>query len=269
MSPPVFDRYAAFYDLLYRDKDYPAEADYVARTLTAHGTSRGDVLEFGSGTGKHGRLLAARGFGVLGLERSDAMIAQAHAAPTTPAADTRGTFRCQAGDFTTAQLGRTFDAILALFHVVNYQTTDAALRETFARTALHLKPGGLFFFDVWHGPAVLADPPAVRTKRAEDDRVRLVRHATPTLDLAARTVAVHYALHIEDKPSGRTEVLEETHHMRYLFPDEIQRLAHDAGFRLELAEEFLTGRAPSEQTWGVAYLLRKIPAPAPARPAAP
>jgi hypothetical protein len=45
--------------------------------------------------------------------------------------------------------------------------------------------------------------------------------------------------------------------MRYLFPTEIVLLADRAGFEVERSEEFLTGQKPSENTWGVAYLVRK------------
>ena len=36
----VFDAYAAYYDLLYRDKDYPGEARYVQSLLRRHGCQR-------------------------------------------------------------------------------------------------------------------------------------------------------------------------------------------------------------------------------------
>ncbi|MGA2863119.1 MAG: hypothetical protein ABSF95_01385 [Verrucomicrobiota bacterium] len=52
-------------------------------------------------------------------------------------------------------------------------------------------------------------------------------------------------------PAART-VLE-----RYFFPQEVALLAGHAGFQVEHAEEFLSARAPSEATWGVAYILRK------------
>ena len=72
-----FDAYSRYYDLLYRDKDYAAEVDYIDRLLQRHGVSGKDLLEFGSGTGKHGRLLAERGYRVTGIERSAEMVAQA------------------------------------------------------------------------------------------------------------------------------------------------------------------------------------------------
>jgi SAM-dependent methyltransferase len=72
----VFDAYSRYYDLLYREKDYAAEADYVARLLRAHGAGT-ELPEFGCGTGEHARLLAAHGYQVLGIDRSAQMIAHA------------------------------------------------------------------------------------------------------------------------------------------------------------------------------------------------
>ena len=51
MTSNVFEDYSAYYDLLYHDKDYAKEADYVAQTLRAADPSVSDLLEFGSGTG--------------------------------------------------------------------------------------------------------------------------------------------------------------------------------------------------------------------------
>ena len=173
VMPGLFEAYSRYYDLLYTDKDYIGEVDYVAATLAGNGITRGSLLEFGSGTGKHGRLLAAKGFEVVGIERSPEMLAIAINSsnpPLTPGADfnnhTRaGSFACQVGDIRSVRVGRTFDAVLALFHVVSYQTTNDDVRAVFASAADHLPKGGLFLFDVWHGPAVLTQRPAVRVKQ--------------------------------------------------------------------------------------------------------
>jgi SAM-dependent methyltransferase len=75
-------------------------------------------------------------------------------------------------------LVRQFDAVVALFHVISYQTDFAVALDTAAR---HLKTGGLFLFDVWHGPAVLFQRPSAREKIAIDGSRRVVRKATPEL----------------------------------------------------------------------------------------
>ena len=105
-----FNEYSQYYDLLYRDKQYGAEIDYVHDLLGRHQVSGQDILEFGSGTGKHGRLLADCGYSVTGIERSAEMVAQASAIDG---------FSCQQGDIRSVKLGCTFDAVLSLFHVIS------------------------------------------------------------------------------------------------------------------------------------------------------
>lgn len=256
-TPLVFDRYSEYYDLLYRDKDYAAEADYVGRMLRDAAPEVHRVLEFGSGTGRHGRLLARQRLHVVGVERSETMAARARAM-TAGASIDGGSFECVHGDIRTVDLNGRFDAIISLFHVVSYQVQNNDLQRTFANAARHLGPRGVFFFDVWHGPAVFSDRPAVRVKRVENDDTRLWRIAEPALDLTANVVVVRYTMLAESKHDARLTTFEEEHRMRYLFPPEVDLLAGEAGFEVERAEEFLTGRPPSEHTWGVAYLLRKL-----------
>jgi SAM-dependent methyltransferase len=256
MSDELFQRYGAYYDLLYRDKDYVGEADYLTRTLRAVDPGIKTILELGSGTGRHGRLLAARGFDVLGIERSEAMAAAARRA-MDGATVNGGAFDCVQGDVRTTRIDRTFDAVLSLFHVVSYQTKNADLTRTFANAARHLRPKGTFFFDVWHGPAVVTERPSARVKTMEDDQTRLIRVAEPMMDLDAGTVTVQYTMLAESKADGRLTTFREEHPMRYLFPVEIEFFADQAGFDIERNEEFLTGNSPSDRTWGVAYLLRK------------
>jgi SAM-dependent methyltransferase len=257
MIDDVFQRYGAYYDLLYRDKDYAAEVDYIARILRAADPNANKLLELGSGTGRHGSLLARRGFDVFGVERSESMVTAARTVSIPLSESGGGSFHCTQGDICAVKLDRVFDAVLALFHVVSYQTRNADVMQTFANVARHLRPRGVFLFDVWHGPAVLAERPSVRVKRVEDDHTRLIRIAEPELDLNASVVTVRYTMLAEAKTDGRLTTFTEQHPMRYFFPVEIDLLAGQAGFDVERTEEFFTGRMPSDGTWGVLYLLRK------------
>lgn len=256
-AAPNFRRYAAVYDLLYRDKDYAAEADYVVRTLRVVVPGAHDLLELGCGSGRHGRLLAANGFAVHGIEHSPDMVLLAQSAPMQMPESAAGSFDCETGDIRNVDLRRRFDAAVALFHVVSYQATDADLDATFAAVARHLVPGGAFVFDVWHGPAVLAQRPERRVKTAGDERMEVIRTARPQLDAARRTVTVSYDIECRDRDSGEIARFSEDHLMRYLFPDEIATLAARAGLRVAASEEFMTGRRPSPATWSVLYVLRR------------
>src|ERR1035438_5599665 len=250
-----FQKYSAFYDLLYRDKDYAAEDAYVAQTIRNPIPHARTILELGSGTGRHGSLLAAMGFDVHGIERSPEMVFFARAASCPPCSETDGSFSCEVGDICTAHLGRTFDAVISLFHVMSYQTTNQSLQAAFQVATDHLAPGGLFLFDVWHGPAVLAQGPSERVKEVADERYRVKRTARPELDTNRGTVKVLYQMNCENRMSGENFQFSEEHVMRYLFPTEVDLLSENCGLRRIVTEEFLTGHPPSPSTWGVTYVL--------------
>jgi SAM-dependent methyltransferase len=252
-----FQRYSAFYDLLYQDKNYAAEAAYVARTIRDILPAARSILELGSGTGRHGRLLAGMGFDMHGIERSSEMVAVAQTMSRSASCDLSGSFSCEVGDICKAALGRSFDAVISLFHVISYQTTNQALQAVFQVAADHLAPGGVFLFDVWHGPAVLSERPAVRVKEVADRRYRVKRTADPALDTQRSTVKVVYHMECEDLSSGAIDRFSEAHLMRYLFPTEVDLLAQDCRLQPLKTEEFLTGQPPSPSTWGVAYVLQR------------
>jgi SAM-dependent methyltransferase len=254
---PNFEKYSAIYDLLYRDKDYGAEAEYVREKVRSLVPGARSLLEFGSGTGRHGRLLAAMGFDVYGIERSPQMVSRALAANGHASPKAGGSFSCEVGDICRVSLGRTFDAVVSLFHVMSYQTSNEALRAAFQSAAGHLAPGGLFLFDVWHGPAVLSQRPSERIKEVADDRYWVKRTARPELETNSNTVKITYEIECEDQSDGETVSFCEEHLMRYLFPTEVEFLAESCGMQLKTMEEFLTGKSPSPATWGVAYLLQR------------
>ena len=63
----VFNHYARYYDLLYRDKDYAGEARFVHDQFAQHGLAAGRLLELGCGTGRHAVEFAKLGWIVSGF----------------------------------------------------------------------------------------------------------------------------------------------------------------------------------------------------------
>ncbi len=244
----VFNAYSRYYDLLYKDKDYESEVAYIREILTRHDIPSGDLLELGSGTGKHASLLVAYGYTVHGIERSAEMVAQA---PTITG------FSCQQADICSFNLGRTYDAVLSLFHVISYQITNQELNAVFANTASHLKNGGLFIFDVWYSPAVHAQRPQVRVKRMANINTQITRIAEPEIYSNDNRVDVNYTIYTHDLVTGDRETLQEKHTMRHLSLPEIDLLAGIHGFEMLEAKEFISGRLPSEETWGICITLKK------------
>ena len=251
-DPDVFNAYAAYYDLLYRNKDYAGEAAYVHGLIQHHAYGAQEVLEFGSGTGGHAVCLAGHGYRVTGVDRSNAMVRRA--------LNRVGSFGTRAlefavGDLRSFRAGKAFDVVLALFHVMSYQTGNADLQAAMATAAAHLRPGGLFIFDCWYGPGVLADPPVLRVRRMQGDGISLTRIAEPNHHPNENRVDVHYEVIVEG-PQG-LERIREVHAMRYLFALEVDLLLEGAGLRRLALTNWLGDDPPGLLSWNACFVAGK------------
>jgi SAM-dependent methyltransferase len=241
----VFDAYSAYYDLLYRDKDYGGETRFVVDALRRLGVERGDILELGCGTGRHAEHLAAAGYRVHGVDLSPSMVERAQA--RVGASGDRLSF--EVGDVRCVRTDRIFDAVVSLFHVASYQTGNGDLDDMFRTATAHLQPGGVFLFDFWYGPGVLTDRPAVRLKELSDAHVDILRIAQPTLLPNENRVDVDYTVLVTRRSDGTLHRIRETHRMRYLFMPEIERLARDNGMVVRRACAEMSERPLGFDAW--------------------
>jgi SAM-dependent methyltransferase len=253
----IFGNYARYYDLLYRDKDYAAEAQFIHELIQAHAPNTKSNLELGCGTGKHATLLAEKGYSVCGVDRSPVMLEQGTKRLKTLPAQQAENLTFLQGDLRSFRIERQFDAVISLFHVISYQTTNEDLQAAFATARMHLKPGGIFLFDCWYGPAVLSDRPTPRVKRFQDETMAVTRIAEPILYPNDNLVDVNYQIFIEERNKGKLEELQETHRMRYLFQPEVDLLLANNGFQRIAQGEWLTHHQPGWNTWGV-YFIGKL-----------
>ena len=253
----VFDNYARYYDLLYRDKDYDAEAGYVARLLGAHLPSGARILELGCGTGAHAERLAKLGFIVHGVDLSPEMLARAEARKTALTSELAGRLSFSQGDARTVRTGDTYDAVISLFHVLSYQTSNADVTAAFETAFAHLRSGGVFLFDFWYGPAVLTQRPETRVKRMEDEAIRVTRIAEPVLHTDRNVVDVNYSVFVQDKSNDAIALLHELHPMRYFSLPELT-CYHEGAWRELRSEEWMTGGPLSMDSWSATQLLQRI-----------
>jgi len=251
----AFERSADFYDDLYEDKDYAAEADYVDLLIQQHSPGSRSLLDLGCGTGRHAIKFAEKGYSVLGVDRSPGMIAKArdHRQQLSQLIRERLTF--EQYDLRDLQLDRQFDAVAALFHVVSYQNSNDDLIATFRSAKTHLKPAGLFMFDCWYAPGVLTDPPIVRVKRLLRGSSRLIRIAEPTMRFNENLVDIRYGFITTRASDGNAE-FEEIHTMRYFSAPELSLALQITGFDVLAFREWLTGREPNKGTWNVSVVAR-------------
>jgi SAM-dependent methyltransferase len=253
----AFGHYSRYYDLLYRDKDYAGEAKFVLAAMERTGLVPSEILELGCGTGKHAACFAQAGLRVAGVDLSQGMIEQARSLfrELPGGIANRGEFF--QGDIRHFELGKQFNAIVSLFHVMNYQATPEDFAAALGTVASHLTPGGVFLFDSWYGPGVLLDPPQLRFRELEDDVIKVSRIAIPQHHQDQQTVDVRYLIYVRDKTSGVIEEIEEVHTMRYLFADEVEVALDRVGLELVESGGWMRRAAISEKDWAVYFVARR------------
>lgn len=252
----VFGDYAKYYDLIYQDKDYSAEAKFINGLINQYSHCPPQkLLELGSGTGRHAYHLAKQGYTILGVDQSALMLEMAGNFLAKDSA-VAPKVSLQQGDIRRLNLDQQFDSAISLFHVLSYQTTNSDLEATFNTVKKHVTPGGLFIFDCWYGPAVLSQMPEVRYKTICDPQLNIARVATPTLFENENVVKIHYDIFIQQNDNSAYYKMEEDHFMRYLFYPEIEALCAKFGMTIKMSCEWLTHKPLSKQSWGACFVVQ-------------
>lgn len=257
MSPKNFDAYAAYYDLLYAQKEYARESDFIDTVIREFLPEARSVGDIGCGTGVHDWMLAAKGYEVVGVDQSQAMIDIAEARRNQHPQVAKAP-RFQVGDVKTFQLPARVDVIVSLFDVISYLPDYASFRATAGQVRNALQPGGLFIFDCWYGPAVYTQHPGTRIRKLGNDSITLTRVASAEFDHLHNRIDVNYDMFVERKSDRQIETFSEVHPMRCYFHDELVDLLAPFGFELAFARKWFTKEPPSIQTWSAMFGFRRL-----------
>lgn len=136
----TYGPFAALYDKLMADVDYAAWADYLATFLPP----KASVAECACGTGEITLRLARKGFRMIGLDISPAMLDVA--GQKARRYGQRIPFICQ--DMRSLALHRPVQAILCPCDGVNYLTRPEDAAAFFAAAHRALEEGGQLLFDI-------------------------------------------------------------------------------------------------------------------------
>lgn len=252
LNKKQFEEYAKYYDLLYIDKDYNKEVNFLIDKFNQFGNNIRSIIDLGCGTGKHSEKLKDKGYIVHGVDLSEEMITIAKEKSSANLSFSQGDLRTYRG-----AKSKLYDAAVSLFHVMCYQVGNEDVEKAFQTAYAQIVKGGLFIFDLWYGPAVLTDEPVVRIKRLEDKNIKILRIAEPTMHDNRNMVDVRFEILITNKENSKLTILHEVHSMRYFFYPEIELFAAKAGFKILDFGEWLTSSLPSRTTWNAYFVCQK------------
>lgn len=142
-TPDLFDRIAAYYDVLHDDVDYQAECVLLeavfSRVLPREPAS---LLDLGCGTGNHAFILAKRGRRVTGIDASAGMLRVARAK-----AQRRSNPAFLRADMRSFELGRRFDAAISMDGAFTHLLADRDIVAHLRTVRRHLEPDGVYVFE--------------------------------------------------------------------------------------------------------------------------
>jgi 2-polyprenyl-3-methyl-5-hydroxy-6-metoxy-1,4-benzoquinol methylase len=251
----VFKNYAKYYDILYQEKNYEEECDFIEQAFRGFSKLKvRSILELGCGTGGHAIPLARRKYKITGVDASKVMLNTAKEKSSKLGLD----IDFLQSDIRDFKLNEKFDSIICMFAVLNYLTGNEDFEKTLRNVRKHLREGGLFIIDVWNGLAVLRILPSVRVKIVKQNKTKIIRIVEPELDAVNHICRNHYKIMVLEK-DRLVEEIKETHVIRYLFPQEIKHYLEQAGFEvLKICEFPKIDAAVDENIWNMAIVSRAI-----------
>ena len=135
---------AASYDRLTNDVDYEATVEFYMEILRREGLSPRTAVDLACGTGSVTKLLAQKGYEVIGVDLSEEMLTEAFQKVQNMEDPPR--FICQ--NLSELYLPRGVDMAVCALDSLDYITNPDDCAEAIRRTYKALNPGGIFIFDV-------------------------------------------------------------------------------------------------------------------------
>lgn len=138
----AYTGFAEVYDLFMEDVPYEAWCEQIVEILQGEQITEGLLLDLGCGTGTLTRLLAEKGYDMIGVDGSQEMLMEAR--EKTNGQDIL--YLCQ--DMRAFELYGTVRAIVCTCDTMNYLLTPEDFIQTVRLANNYLDPGGLFIFDL-------------------------------------------------------------------------------------------------------------------------
>lgn len=251
----AYTGFASVYDLFMDNIPYRDWCDYVTSLLKEYGVTDGLVLDLGCGTGKLTRLLAKKGYDMIGVDLSEEML---EIALEHEMEEPQQILYLQQ-DMREFELYGTVGAVFSICDSLNYITEPEELKQVFRWVNNYLDPGGIFIFDFnteYKYREVLGDQTIAEAREDcsfiwdnyyyEEERIN------------------EYELNLFIREDAESETegdlyrrFRETHFQRAYTLEEITRIVEESGLQFVTAYEAFTKEPPSKNSERIYVIARE------------
>ncbi len=237
----AYSQLAGVYDEIVIDPCHDRWASFLDQLWSEDSTGVRSVLDLCCGTGVLAGELAARGYRVVGVDASDAMLARARERLGPDVALHRLTLP-------DLSIDGVFDAAVCTFDGLNYLSPDE-LRQTLAAVAIRLRPAGWLVFDL-HTDAMMSftvSNPVVTGEAAGNGFV-----ISSVVDPSARTCDTRIELMRREG-----EPFSEQHRQYFHSDAAVRSSLEDAGFTVTAVGEEYTHEPADASTLRATWTARR------------
>ena len=217
----MYEEFAAVYDALMDDFDYPAWAEHYLRLLAEAGCAPRTAFECGCGTGSLSIPLARTGLRLTASDLSEDMLRLAQ----QKARRSGVMIPFVRMDMRRLEVPRPVDAVLACCDAVNYLTSEEDVLAFFHGAHRCLKSGGALAFDV----SSQAKLTGMKDAFYGEERDNIAYLWQNSMDETSRVVTMDLTFFVETE-GGLYRRFEERHRQRAHAQEELTRWLAEAGF---------------------------------------
>ncbi|MFC1683614.1 class I SAM-dependent DNA methyltransferase [Candidatus Zixiibacteriota bacterium] len=253
MSKEIYERLAEVYDqggwAEYSQRLFP----YLQEVLRRYRFRKKRMADLACGTGTLALSMSQKGYQVVGVDRSAAMLREARKKARQEKISV--TFLKQ--DIRELRLVEPVDLVTCFFDSINYLLSYGDLVKAFASVAQALHRGGLFIFDINTAAGLAAHWDHHRGGRDLGD-VAII--GTNSFDPRKKLGTIRITVFKKIKSKGVESLYErfsEVHTERAYATREVKSALVDGGLKLSASYDCMTFRRPNKATGRILYVAER------------
>ncbi len=247
----AYESFAAVYDMFMEDTEYDTWIEYIQEIWKKEHLSPKLILELGCGTGNVTGRFAKKGYGMIGIDISEDMLAVAKAKAQQDGLDILYLMQ----DMREFELYGTVNCVLSLFDSLNYITEEEDLLQVFRLVNNYLHPGGLFIFDLnteYKFRHVLGQNTFAETK---EDAAYIWENF---YDEEEGINEFYMNFFIQGKDSKQYQRKEEWHYEKAYSIEVIKKLLKESGMELVSIYHAFSFESPKEDSERIYVVAREV-----------